>query len=70
MTRNSGGRGLKSVEEEYKNIKIKAAVKLFENTDPAMAAVRKFEEKSERTNAIPLLTTRKDSPKSADYNSN
>ena len=41
-----GGRGLKSLEEEYKNIKIKTAVKLYENTDPKMTTVRKFEEKS------------------------
>ena len=27
----NGGRGLKSVEEEYRNIKIKGAVKLYEN---------------------------------------
>lgn len=33
LARKNGGRGLKSVEEEYKNIKIKAAVKLYENTD-------------------------------------
>ena len=46
MARKNGGRGLKSVEEEYKNIKIKAAVKLYENTDPSMTTVRKFEEKS------------------------
>ena len=45
-TRNNGGRGLKSVEEEYKNIKIKAAVKLYENTDPSMTNVTEFEEKS------------------------
>ena len=46
LARNNGGRGLKSVEEEYKNIKIKAAVKLYENTDPSMTNVREFEEKS------------------------
>ena len=36
--------GLKSVENEYKNTKIKAAVKLYCNADPTMAAVRSFEE--------------------------
>ena len=46
LARNNGGRGLKSVEEEYKNIKIKAAVKLYQNTDPLMTTVREFEEKS------------------------
>ena len=29
MSRKLGGRGLKSVENEYKNTKIKAAVKLY-----------------------------------------
>ena len=44
MSRKLGGRGLKSVENEYKNTKIKAAVKFYCNTDPTMAAVRSFEE--------------------------
>ena len=44
MSRKLGGRGLKSVENEYKNTKIKAAVKLYCNADPTIAAVRSFEE--------------------------
>ena len=44
MSRKLGGRGLKSVENEYKNNKIKAAVKLYCDADPTMAAVRSFEE--------------------------
>ena len=44
MSRKLGGRGLKSVGNEYKNTKIKAAVKLYCNADPTMAAVRSFEE--------------------------
>ena len=44
MSRKLGGRGLKSVENEYKNTKIKAAVKLYCNADPTMTAVRSFEE--------------------------
>ena len=43
-SRKYGGRGLKSVKNEYKNIKIKEAVKLYSNADPMMAAVRSFEE--------------------------
>ena len=35
--------GLKSVENEYKNTKIKAALKLYWNADPTIAAVRSFE---------------------------
>ena len=38
------GNPLKSVENEYKNTKIKAAVRLYCNADPTMAAVRSFEE--------------------------
>ena len=44
MSRKLGGRGLKSVENEYKNTKIRAVVKLYCNADPTMAAVRSFEE--------------------------
>ena len=38
------GRGLHSVETEYKDTKVKAAVKLYQNRDPAMKMVREFEE--------------------------
>ena len=44
MSRRLSGRGVKSVENEYKNTKIKAVVKLYCNADPMMAAVRSFEE--------------------------
>ena len=44
MSRKLGGRGLKSAENEYKNTKIKAAVKLYCKADPTMAAVRSSEE--------------------------
>ena len=44
MSRKLGGRGLKSMENEYKNTKMKAAVKLYCSADPMMAAVRLFEE--------------------------
>ena len=44
VSRMLGGRGLKSVDNEYKNTKIKAAVKLYCNADLTMAAVRSFEE--------------------------
>ena len=42
MSRKLGGRGLKSLENEQKNTKIKAAVKLYCNADPTMAAVRQY----------------------------
>ena len=55
MSRKLGGRGLKSVENEYKNTKIKAAVKLYCNADPMMAAVRSFEELPVKKGATPSL---------------
>ena len=55
MSRKLGGRGLKSVENEYKNTKIKAAVKLYCNADPMMAAVRSFEELAVKKDATPSL---------------
>ena len=47
MPRYKGGRGLRSVETEYKETKVKAAVKLYQNRDPAMKMVREFEEQAE-----------------------
>ena len=47
VPREKGGRGLRSIEEEYKVTRIKAAVKLHRNGDPAMAMVREFEERAE-----------------------
>jgi len=46
ISRKNDVSGLGSVEAEYKSIKIKAAVKLFENSDTTESAVRKFEEKT------------------------
>ena len=48
MPREKGGRGLRSIDEEYKDTKIRAAVKLYRNGDPAMEMVREFEERAER----------------------
>ncbi|PFX25050.1 hypothetical protein AWC38_SpisGene10320 [Stylophora pistillata] len=48
MSRKCGGRGLRSVETTYKDIKIKAAMKLYGNPDPCMEAVGMFQEKSVR----------------------
>ena len=38
------GRGMRSVEEEYKMTKIKSAIKLYSNEDSTMRLVRAFEE--------------------------
>ena len=42
-----GGRGLRSAETEYKQIKIKTAIRLYSNhDDPTMSLVRAFEEQA------------------------
>ena len=46
LPRSIGGRGLRLVELEYKLIKIKAALKVYENADPMMATVRDFGERA------------------------
>ena len=50
-----GGRGLKSIEAEYKLTKVKAAVRLYNNSDPTMQLVRQFEEKARRTGRHSLI---------------
>ena len=47
LPRVFGGRGLKSVEREYEQTKIKAVARLYRNEDPAMKVVRQFMERSE-----------------------
>ena len=49
LTRRVRGRGLKSMEAEYKHTKVKAAVRLYTNSDPTMELVRQFGEKARRT---------------------
>ena len=55
LPRKLGGRGLKSIEREYKQEKIKAVVRLYTNEDPAMGVVRRFEEKGEKTGRRSLV---------------
>ena len=47
LPRGLGSRGLKSVEREYKQVKVKAAVRLYTNEDPAVKVVRQSEERSQ-----------------------
>ena len=42
IPREKEGRALRSIEEEYIVTKIKAAVKLYRNDEPAMAIMREF----------------------------
>ena len=44
LPRADGGRGLKSVEQDYKLIKIKEAIKFYESQDPIIRSVRAFED--------------------------
>ena len=44
-SRDKGGRGLRSIETEDKETKVKAAVDLYQNGDLAMKMVRDFEER-------------------------
>ena len=46
LLRDKGGRGLKSVEQENKLIKLEAVIKLYENPNPTMRSVRMFEERA------------------------
>ena len=48
LSRDKGGRGLRSIETEYKlETKVKAAVNLYQNRDPAMKMVWDSEERAE-----------------------
>ena len=47
LPREQGGRGLRAVEMEYKVTKVKAAIRMYENQDPAMKMVREFDERAE-----------------------
>ena len=44
LLRETGSRGLRSVEREYKITKIKSLLKLYQNSDQTVEAVREFEE--------------------------
>ena len=57
LPRQKGGRGLWSIEQEYKLIKIKAAIKLHENSDSMMRTVQQFEERSAEKAGILLTLT-------------
>ena len=48
--------GLRSIETEYEETKVKAAVNLFQNRDPAMKMVRDLEERAESVGHQALTT--------------
>ena len=55
LPRKVGGRGLKSVENEYNLTKIKTAVNLYQNQDPKMKVVSEFEERATETGHHSLI---------------
>ena len=46
LSRDNGVRGSRSVKQEYKLSRIKAAVKLYQNPDSCMKTFQMFEEKA------------------------
>ena len=48
ISREKGDRGLHSIKEEYKVMKIKAVEKLYRNGDPAMVMVCESEKRVEK----------------------
>ena len=56
LSRDKGGRGLRSIETEYKETKVKAAVNLYQNGDLAMKMVRDFEERAKSVGHQALTT--------------
>ena len=55
LSRSIGGRGLRSVEQQYKLTKIKAVLKIRENPDPTIGIVRMFDEKASKRGRHSLL---------------
>ncbi len=55
LPRGKGGRGLKSLECSYKDIKIKSAMKLKKNKDPRMCLVNRFHQHHLQTNSYSLF---------------
>ena len=55
IPRRKGGRGLRSLEVTYKNIKIKLAIKLANDPDPRMQIIKSFHEKCKQTNSFSIF---------------
>ena len=55
LPRDQGGRGLRSLEEKYKETKIKSAMKLKMDKDPSMKIVSKFHQLQMNTNSYSLF---------------
>ena len=55
LPRVKGGRGMKSLECSYKDIKIKSAMKLKQNKDPRMCLVNQFHQRHLQSNSYSLF---------------
>ena len=55
LPREKGGRGLRSVEHEYKITEIKSLLKLYQNSDQTVDAVREFEEHAMASGHLSLI---------------
>ena len=66
LPREKGGRGLLSVEHEYKITKIKSLLKLYQNSDQTVEAVREFEEHAMASGHQSLVKSVKEAAKYAE----
>ena len=55
LSRRKGGRGLRSVENDYKDVKVKAAMKLKMNDDSRMKLVNRFSQIHLHTNSYSIF---------------
>ena len=55
LSRDKGGRGLRSLEETYKEVKIKCAVKVKVDRDPSMRVVNRFHQLQMNTQSYSLF---------------
>ena len=55
IPRRNGGRGLRSLEENYKTTKIKLAIKLMEDIDDRVTLVKKFHDNSKDTSSYSIF---------------
>ena len=52
LPRKKGGRGLRSLEDSYRHIKIKLAIKLVSDTDERIKVVKEFHDRCKETNSF------------------
>ena len=55
VAREKGRRGLRLVKHEYKFVKIRAAMKLYQNKDPSVRAVQQLEDRVVQKGHLSLM---------------